>query len=202
MTTAALGIGIEPPVRKQDVTWFGKSGHGWLNLLENSFLKGGQLIQVAVRQRILSRRNFSETFPRAAKFEVKVAGAKWLVQFSSSTPLSTSHLLISNIIATIGGLSELKLVLKKYQTVCLEWKKDLAVSWFMLRWCGERRKLMLDYVGKSRALPTWEGSESGKVESLQLDLVSKNAFRQNGEKCHDQNSCWDANSGNLGDLWM
>ena len=34
----------------------------WLNLLENSFLKGRQLIQVAVRQRILSRRNFSETF--------------------------------------------------------------------------------------------------------------------------------------------
>ena len=155
MTTAALGIGIEPPVRKQDVTWFGKSGHGWLNLLENSFLKGGQLIQVAVRQRILSHGNFSETFPRAAKFEVKVAGAKWLVQFSSSIPLSTSHLLISNIIATIGKLWELKLVLKKYQTVCLEWKKDLAVSWFMPSWCGERRKLMLDYVGKSRPLPTW-----------------------------------------------
>ena len=69
----------------------------WLNFLENSFLKGRQMIQVAVRQRILSRGNFSETFPRAAKFEVKVAGAKWLVQFSSSTPLSTSHLLISSI---------------------------------------------------------------------------------------------------------
>ena len=36
----------------------------------------------------------------------------------------------------------------------------------MLPWCGERRKLMLDYVGKSRALPTWEGSESGKVGSF------------------------------------
>ena len=156
---------------------------------------------MAVKQRILSRGNFSETFPRAAKFEVKVAGAKWLVQFSSSTPLSTSHLFISSIGHNWRAQLDWN-CLKKYQTVCLEWKKDLAVSWFMLRWCGERRKLMLDYVGKSRALPTWEGSESGEVGSLQLDLVSKNAFRQNGEKCHDQNSCWDANSGNLGDLWM
>ena len=127
MTTAALGIGIEPPVRKQDVTWFGKSGHGWLNLLENSFLKGGQLIQVAVRQRILSRGNFSELFPERRSLRLKLpALSGWgssLHQHHFQPPIFSSAASMQ-----IGELWGIEIGLKKI------WN---GLSWMKKGSCGK-----------------------------------------------------------------
>ena len=71
MTTAALGIGIEPPVRKHDVTWFGKSGHSW-TFWRIRFSKDGNWFKWRLGKEFWVVETFLKLFPERRSLRLKL----------------------------------------------------------------------------------------------------------------------------------